>query len=1161
MFRESEKNKGSIVKVLTGYIRKNFISVSLAGMSRALFFAAGIILFAVILELSYNFKTGPRQAMYISSIAVIVFLILYSTARIIISFREHTQKSRDVVSKIDSENSDLNLLIMYDLLNIKSGSEISRAALNDLGACFKKKNKEPEFFLKRSMYTAYSKILSAGAVLVFLFIYEPAGSAAGRIINYEQDFSLPASHSLKLLNPVITAAEKDSVDLICVSEGQNPEILTLRKRSVNEDTFISKEIASAGESRYISRTAERSSFYYYYESSETVSDTGFVTVLKRPDISDMIIKVESPRYTKIQPKEYNEIVSKISVYKGSEISIVLTPTVPELDSAMIVFTGGQKKHFKKNTGGTYGNQIKVLNDSEFTFDLFSSAGGMILNNADPVVNRIEVIRDEYPIVNLIYPEDGYLIDESMQVPVFATATDDFELSSARIFFRKLSFNEFSGRMNRSDYIEKKINLIKDKEGISVINAYFSCRELNLLPEDKVEIFVRVYDNDTVSGPKYTDSKIRTVMLPSIEQLLSGSEENYKNEDKILKDELKRNSAVLEKLSDISEKLKKNQNLDWEDEKKMQQLAEEQERMNKSLEDLKQDIDKNISMLDQNSMISEETMSKYMKLQKLVDELFTKEMKDKLKKLNELPESGKFDKKQYSELLRDFEEQQKQFNEGIEKSIEMLEQIKNEYMIDRLIRQIDDMITRQNEVNSAFAEKKYKKEEQSAKEKKIEGSFSSFRKDLKELSGQTKESKFGEVISDLDKKNLEKDFSEINDNISKNEQNSASKKGTEISSKLLDTKSQLSGIKKEMMDKQKEQLKKELNEVISDLILISKEIENIKNFSRDISASSSHSPEVIKKFSRVETGFKAVSEKIFFISKKTFFIEKSAIAQIGRITELFSQISVIMTNRYFSSSYDKSSFLMGGVNNLVVQLNDAKNEMNRSSSPSGLDEMLKKMEDMAKKQAGLNSQTSSMQNSSSQMSMSQMQEMMNRLAMEQAQLYDALMKMQSGMQKPGKDGNPGDQGSPMDGMPGSADGQGTGGQNGQPGNSGAPKGGPQQGGNTGDAGNSGLGKKLGSIGDSMKEAEKQLKDKKLDESLLAKQNQVLDKLLDAIESVKREKYENKRESTSGNRQAVDPGRVEIKYDQDLRELLIRSLKDGYTNKYKIKIKNYFRELEN
>ncbi|HAQ61695.1 TPA: hypothetical protein DCR49_06810 [Candidatus Delongbacteria bacterium] len=1159
MFREHKINaEEPAEKITAGYIRKDYLSSNMIYISAALLRMAWLITTIVILELTNNFGKDIRTVLYFSAAAGITYFIASAVWKMIASFMHHSMNGRRVISNIDSKYSDLKILMLYDLNSMKDGSEIRKSAVEELSAGFLKIKGKPDFFFGTPAKNAYRKILISVAMITLIFSNSYTSSAAGRVVNYGMDFRPPASHSLKLLHPSITAAERDSVDLVCVLRGKNPGIITLKKRSVSEDTFISKEIAQAQDSIYLSRSAESSGFYYFFESHETVSDTGFVTILKRPDISSLSVTVDPPQYTRIPSKEYNEIISKISAYKGSRVTMILTPTA-ELDSALIRFDDGKKKYFMRSDGGTYLADLRILNNYEFSFELYSRSGDVILQNKNPVVHRIEMIKDEFPVVNIIYPEDGQMIDESLQVPVFATATDDFELSRARIFYRKMSFNEFSGKMNRTDFIDEQIELLKDSEGISVINKYFSCASLNLLPEDKVELFVRVYDNDAVSGPKFTDSKIRTVMLPSIEQLLTGSEENYINQDRILKEELEKNSAVLEKLSDISEKLKKNQKPDWEDDKKFRQIADDQERMNKSLEELQKDIQKNISILEENSIISEETMNKYMKLQKLVDELFTVEMKEKLRQLNELPELGEFDKKKYSELLQEFEDQQKQFSEGIEKSIEMLEQIKNEYMIDRLLRQIDDMITRQSEVNSAIKEKNYDISELVSKEKKIESSFGFFEKELEKLSADSNEKGFGEVMKDVKEKNLDKDFSGMKDMIGGNKQDDAGEKGSEISSKLLDTKSKLAGLKKKMLDKQKDDLKKELDEVISDLLLVSSEIEKLKNFSKDITASSSHSAEIQKKFARTESLFNEISDKIFAISKKTFFVEKSAVAQIGRISELFGQITVVMNNRYFSSSYEKNSYLMGGVNKLAVMLRDAKDEIDRSSSPSGLEEMLKKMEELAKQQADLNSRTSSMKGNSSQMSMSQMQQMMNRLAMEQAQLYDALMKMQSGMKQPGKEGSPGEDGSPSAGMPGPAAGQGGSGKDGQPGNAGAPKGG--QHGSSEQMSNSGLGKKLGSAGDSMKEVEKQLKDRKLDESLTANQNQALNKLLDAIESVKREKYENKRESASGNKQAVDPGKYELKNDTDLKEMLIRSLRDGYTNKYKIKIKNYFRELEN
>jgi hypothetical protein len=1149
----TENIRDNVSLLIGRYVSLNFIRANIAKLSGTVFFSAIIIVILIMIEMSYRFGTSARRILFFAGTAAVLIIFIRYLIFFFRSYKKHRLSKRETVSEIDSAYPDLNLLMMHDLSIKKENSALYDIAFNDLAQRFNEKREKPVFFSYRQTYLSWFRLAAAGLTAAAILNINSAISAGERLINFSRDYSVPPSHFLKLISKDILTAEMDSIELVCRSDGDVPGIIRLKKRYVNSDVFISREVMPADPGLFRIRTAENTSFYYYFESSETVSDTGFVSVIRRPDISSMSVKVISPDYTRIPEKEYNEIISKISLYKGSKVKFNIKTTVNELDSAFIEFTDGKRKELIRNSDGSYFNEISFLSDSEFTFRLYSSERGIVLKNFDPVVQKAEIIKDEFPVVNFILPEDGYLIDQSLNVPVLAAAADDFELSSAFVNYRKISFLEFAGKTERSGYAKIRIPVKENSDGVYAINTSFSCADLNLLPEDKVEVFIRVFDNDGVSGPKFTDSEIRTVMLPSMEQLLAGSEQNYETQDRVLKEELKKSNEVIEKLSNIAEKLKKNQQLGWEDEKKLKQMADDQERMNRTLDELKEDISENISTLDENSIISEETMQKYMKLKELIDGIFPDDMKEKLKKLSEMSDAGKFDKNKYAELLSDFEQQQKQFGEELEKSIEILEQIKNEYMIERLIRQLDDMITRQNEVNSALSEANDAKKEVT-KEEKIESSFSFFEKELDKLNKDSKELSVGEIMSELDKDGTKNDFAEMKKSLEKNDAKNAKNKGTEIASELLKTKKSLAELKDEMNEKQKKEMKKEIEKVISEVILVSERVEEVKNFSKDLSSGSSHSSEVLKKFSRAESSFNSVTEKIFAIAKRTFFINNLTIGQLGRISSLFGQMSEIIKNRQFSATYDRNNALMGGLNRLAVLLNDAKDEMDNSSSASGMDEMIKKMEEMARKQAELNSQTSSMQSGQGQMSMSQMQQMMNRLAMEQAQLYEALMKMQSKMQQPGKEGQPGDQGSPMDGMSGNIPGD-----NGKPGGSGSPKQGP--GGEGGMAGNSGLGKKLGNAAESMKEAEKQLKDKKLTESLMANQNQALDKLLDAIESAKREKYENKRESSSGDKIAVDPGVLKIKNGQDLREMMLRSLKDGYTNKYKVKIKNYFKELEN
>ncbi|MFA7122852.1 MAG: hypothetical protein WC212_02325 [Candidatus Delongbacteria bacterium] len=1135
----------------------NFLRI----FTRDILFFSLLTALVVAIEISYRFGTSGRELLYYILTILLLFIIIVTIISAIKTIRNYLYRKRDVISEIDSGFKHLRILMLFDLIRMPQKNCMVKAAAEEICLQYRSQNRSPGFFGARSMKDEYKRIILAVVLFSFVLFFNPANSAFSRILNYESDFTLPPSHQLTMSVKELLIPESDTLEISCNGSGVVPEMLNFKKILSETGTETSIIVSNTGNGKFVFSEPASKNFICYFESEETRSDTCKVLVLKRPYVEQLNAKLKPPAYTKLDEKEYNRSFTQITGYKGSILDLDLKTDPLGADSVRIVFREGESILMDKVSESEYFSSITLNSGSDFYFLLYRNfSDEIVLTNLSPVVHKLDVLNDEYPFVNLIYPEEGMLLKEDMNIPVFATGTDDFEIKRIQLHMRKISFNRFTGKNTESAYTVKTLENAGEKDGISVVNSYVSCSELNLLPEDKVELFLRVYDNDNISGPKYSDSKVRTVVLPSLEQLLNSTGENYEEQDKTIRSELERSKDILKTVEEISEKLKRNQDLNWEDKNKLDQILKEQEKMNRNLQDLETEIDKNISMLDENSVLSDETMKKYIKLQQLVDEIFSKEIKDKLQNLSELSNDEKFDKKTYSELIKDFEQNQQKFKNDLEKSIEILEQIKNEYILDKLIRQLDTMISDQNEVNSALNSKEISRQETVRKEEYIESSFEFFRDELEKSSESMKLSGMDSVQKKSEEQNIEKDFAEIKDQMSSSDLSKAKKTGSTISSKLLELKDDISSIKKKMMDEQKEELQNEINSVIADLIAVSEELELIKNFSIDIPSDSGHAPRLIRDYARIGSSLEAAAVKIFEISKRTFFIDKMVIAQVGRIEELYQTTSLIFNNRQFRFTYDRNVGLMGNINTLAVLLEEAVEDMESADSPSGLEEMLKKMEELARKQAQLNKNTSQAMSSSQGTGMTQMQEMMNRLAQEQAQLYDALMKMQSGMKSPGEQGEPGSEGAPGDGIEGQQGNAGSGspGDSGARGNSGNPVAG-QNGDFSGEG--SGLGKRLGNISSDMKEIEDQLRDKKLDESLLSKQDQVLDKLLDAVESMKREKLDNKRESRSGSKIAVDPGNIKIDGDNNLKEMLIRTLKDGYSNEYKIKIKKYFRELEN
>ncbi|MCK5761022.1 MAG: hypothetical protein KAH33_06980, partial [Candidatus Delongbacteria bacterium] len=512
-----------------------------------------------------------------------------------------------------------------------------------------------------------------------------------RLINFNTEFYNSTTHKLCLVNKNFTIIQGVETTVSCKVLGLQQDQVQLHKRPIVAENYSSVSI-SLVDSLATYKDKPTQSFYYYFSSEEINSDTGFVKVLKRPEIINLKIRVDYPSYTKLKSEYYQDFIGSITVLKGSRLDIDIEPS-HKMDSLKIFLknrsVSSSKKlieseaHFKYNT--------EIYQDTEFYFKLFYSADSLLVSNEDPIVHKVNILSDNYPIVNLILPEDNFKLGENLEFPIFATAFDDFTVNNISLYLRRVPAFSGFGSKETSRFLKEKIPFDQKSDGICVVNTLKMIEEFNLLPEDKVEIFIRVYDNDNISGPKFTDSKHIFLLIPSLEQLFEETATNYESQNKVIESELLRNQKIREDIKELTQKLRKENIVEWQDQKELNKIAEEQNKMLENMKDVEQQIEKNIDLLDKNTMLSTETMKKYMQLQQMVGELLTKDMKEKLEKLAELSKNTEFDKNQMNDFLDGFEEQQKEFQEGLDKALEILEQIKQEYQLDKLIKLTDEMI--------------------------------------------------------------------------------------------------------------------------------------------------------------------------------------------------------------------------------------------------------------------------------------------------------------------------------------------------------------------------------------------------------------------------------------------------------------------------------------
>ena len=107
-------------------------------------------------------------------------------------------------------------------------------------------------------------------------------------------------------------------------------------------------------------------------------------------------------------------------------------------------------------------------------------------------------------------------------------------------------------------------------------------------------------------------------------------------------------------------------------------------------------------------------------------------------------------------------------------------------------------------------------------------------------------------------------------------------------------------------------------------------------------------------------------------------------------------------------------------------------------------------------------------------------------------------------------------------------------------------------------------RLNALGEEMKKVADDLRNSKVDQKTIERQEQILSRLLDTQKSVNRREYSKKRKAESGsefNRRSPELTGDAVGENEELMELIKKALQEKYPRKYDRLIKAYFKSLQN
>jgi len=273
------------------------------------------------------------------------------------------------------------------------------------------------------------------------------------------------------------------------------EMQILLQRPGQPEKRYAMEQVSPGRFRYVFLKPQ-ASFSFQALSEGFRSPEGRVDVVPAPAVGNLALHYLFPDYTGL-PGRTQSGGGDIQALPGTQVRLSMQANVP-LNKGTLRFAKGNELPLAITDLALQG-EILVMEEGSYRIEIEDWHG---LSNPQPPWYTIQVTPDAIPTVKWLRPEDGIEVDETAVLDVSYEAADDFGLQDAVLVYQG------------SDGVEHRLPLRQGRFDQPRVTEQFSwdLYQHPLPAGDTVHVYIEVYDNDTISGPKKGVSETLTLKV-------------------------------------------------------------------------------------------------------------------------------------------------------------------------------------------------------------------------------------------------------------------------------------------------------------------------------------------------------------------------------------------------------------------------------------------------------------------------------------------------------------------------------------------------------------------------------------------------------------------------------------------------------------------------
>ncbi|MCS7004434.1 MAG: hypothetical protein NZM38_03820 [Cytophagales bacterium] len=967
---------------------------------------------------------------------------------------------------------------------------------------------------------------------IWVFVPQFFTESTPRLIQYHKEFIPRAPFQFVILNDTLqTFQNEDFLLNVKVTGTAIPQAVYL----ITDDGRRLRLSQQKTDSFTYHFTQLRQSFQFYLEGSGFRSqETYFLEVLERPLLKNFQVHLTYPAYIN-KSSQTMENIGTLTIPQGTKVEWFFSTS--ETDSMSIFFLKDRQTATLTKNKDKFSFQRKFYQSENYQIQLFNRYS----RNKEPIEYTINVIPDLSPTITVQQFQDTVLFEKLF---LGGNITDDYGISA--LYFKYKVFNPY-GADTSKHYASIPISFNKN-----VINqSYFhqvSLSELNLEKGATIEYFVEVWDNDGVNGRKSARTPVMRFRTPTKAEIKESIARTATNTEQQLDNALDKAKEAKKETRELQERLKSKRRLDWQDKRLVEQMTEQRKELEKTIEQLQeQSRQLNEKQEKNNAFQNERIAEKAKELQKLMDELLDKDTKKLYEELNRLMEQNVVTD-DLQRLLEKIEQKQLNLERELDRALEMFKKLKFEMKVEQLKNDLKELSQAQENLAKETEEtKKSELEEIQRKQEQLNFEFDQLQKEFDELKKMNQELQQHKEYELEQLENLQKETDQKQENalkeLQKNNKKSSIQQQKEAAEKMKQMAQKMEQMQQESEMQQLGENYDDLRQILDNLIKLSFDQEALMKEFRSVKRIDPKFVKLSQQQLKLKEDAKIIEDSLLALSKRVFQLQSFVTREVAEMNRYMDESMEEIRKRVPETVSAKQQFAMTSMNNLALMLNDLLQQMqNQMQSMAGKGQQ----KNSQKKNQGSTPKLSDLQKQLNQKieelkksgkTGRELSEELAKLAAEQEAIRRALQQQQKASQKGEQgEGNPdGKQGKSQNGNT-SEDDKNKEGENGQ--------------------------KDGGKTGQLMEETEKDLVNKKLDDELLRRQQEILTRLLESEKAQRERDFDDKREAQQAQEKQSQTSKQFEEYFKlkEKQTELLKTVPPSLSPYYKQQVDEYFKKLK-